>query len=933
MVPQFADSKGLKVPRWLADEIMSSLDLATLAEMTYKNTDDLLAALQGGISSNINSVIAGLRLTWVAALTCSLSAGAVTGVGGRYFSSGGTWGYAAEANAHFIVVNPLAASIVFAAGSPSGARYDTLQCRPVFNQYNLENRKFKDPGTGVITTIAVDTRYEFGFEYSIKTGTPGVASAPAADAGWIKLAEVNVPTSATAINDTNIKDVRQAATWVSDPGTLVVGTSPLHVNWGVNDESEEDADLIPLGTTVNDSNGTAMAASTKVRAALAQIAANAVGRAAQTADKLASDAPSTYPLGTSWFSCTAGIAAGWPADACTVFTVYLSTTRFFQYVEEKTTGGTWCRRATAVADTWGAFYKDWTELNDGSGSGLDSDLFDGLESALFLFGDNSTGSYNFTGAGNDLNSPPSGVKILRCDGSTVNNPTGGSCLVLSMSFDSSAGFQLAFRVTTDVTTYIRRKSASTWGSWRQVFDSATGGAGNHAFGTGALIANTTGTDNCAFGANALASNTTGVRNNAFGSAALDASTAGSDNNAFGQNALSANTIGNSNNAFGSYALFHNTTGNNNSAFGESSLQANTTGSSNSAFGAGALAATTTGTNNCAFGASALAANTVDNNSAFGANALDANTTGTYNSAFGYNSLTANTTGIGNTAFGYSALAANTIGTSNSAFGTSALINNTIGIENSAFGSTALYSNTTGNYNSAFGRDALVNNTFGSNNCAFGKNALYSNTVASGNNAFGFGALQANTTGAGNCAFGGDALFSNTTGKWNTAIGAGAGSTITTGINNTCLGYEAEPSSASVSNEFTLGNNSVATLRCAVTTITAISDIRDKTDISPLPIGLRFVNALNPVIHRWDKREWYPDGIRDGSKKSKEIVAGFIAQELQSIQKEYKANYLKLVYESNPDKLEATPGNLLPVMIKAIQELDAKVEALMKLTVR
>jgi outer membrane murein-binding lipoprotein Lpp len=35
----------------------------------------------------------------------------------------------------------------------------------------------------------------------------------------------------------------------------------------------------------------------------------------------------------------------------------------------------------------------------------------------------------------------------------------------------------------------------------------------------------------------------------------------------------------------------------------------------------------------------------------------------------------------------------------------------------------------------------------------------------------------------------------------------------------------------------------------------------------------------------------------------------------------------LVYESNPDRLEAKYGNLIPVLAKAVQELSAKVAEL------
>jgi len=51
--------------------------------------------------------------------------------------------------------------------------------------------------------------------------------------------------------------------------------------------------------------------------------------------------------------------------------------------------------------------------------------------------------------------------------------------------------------------------------------------------------------------------------------------------------------------------------------------------------------------------------------------------------------------------------------------------------------------------------------------------------------------------------------------------------------------------------------------------------------------------------------------------------GFIAQELQAVDDDF----LRLVYDANPDKLEASYGRLVPVLVKAVQELSAKVTAL------
>lgn len=186
-------------------------------------------------------------------------------------------------------------------------------------------------------------------------------------------------------------------------------------------------------------------------------------------------------------------------------------------------------------------------------------------------------------------------------------------------------------------------------------------------------------------------------------------------------------------------------------------------------------------------------------------------------------------------------------------------------------------------------------------------------------------MYSNNTGRENCAFGSGSMYANTGGRQNSAFGVQAMNTVTTGINNSCFGYNAQASSATVSNEITLGNASIATLRCQVTTITALSDFRDKTDINNVQIGLSFVEKLRPVTFKWDKREWYADGSRDGSKKDDTTQIGFIAQELKELQESENATYLKLVYESNPEKLEATPGNLLIPLIKAVQELSEKVK--------
>jgi len=289
-----------------------------------------------------------------------------------------------------------------------------------------------------------------------------------------------------------------------------------------------------------------------------------------------------------------------------------------------------------------------------------------------------------------------------------------------------------------------------------------------------------------------------------------------------------------------------------------------------------------------------------------------------NTAVGASALAANTTGANNTAVGNGALRSNTTGGDNAAMGAFALYANTTANNNTAMGNAALYFNTTGNDNTAMGNGALQNNTTGANNVAVGRAALQSSTTGANNVAIGRDALGANTTGFSNTAVGRGALSNVTTGLQNTAVGVNAGSNLTTGLNNTVIGNLATASANNVNNEITLGNSSIATLRCQVTTITSLSDARDKANVADLSAGLDFVNALRPVKFDWNMRDGGKVGIPD---------TGFIAQDLQAVQATTGVDIPGLVYAANPDKLEAGYGKLIPVLVKAAQELSAEVERL------
>ncbi len=195
----------------------------------------------------------------------------------------------------------------------------------------------------------------------------------------------------------------------------------------------------------------------------------------------------------------------------------------------------------------------------------------------------------------------------------------------------------------------------------------------------------------------------------------------------------------------------------------------------------------------------------------------------------------------------------------------------------------------------------------------------------------------------NAAVGTDSL-KQTTGNNNTSIGYQAGENLSSGTNNTLIGSNSAPSVNTISNEITLGDSSVSTLRCAVTTITSLSDERDKSDIKDLEYGLDFIDSLQPREFVWDNRaEIRKQPVFDENGEVKidedgEVVTkdvefysankgkkdfGFIAQEV----KELDDDTLRLVYSENEDKLEMSYGKLVPILVKAIQELKAEVDSL------
>ena len=261
----------------------------------------------------------------------------------------------------------------------------------------------------------------------------------------------------------------------------------------------------------------------------------------------------------------------------------------------------------------------------------------------------------------------------------------------------------------------------------------------------------------------------------------------------------------------------------------------------------------------------------------------------------------------------------TTASENVAIGYAALATNQTAIRNVAVGHEALNASTTGYNNTCVGYTAGKAITEGYQNTFIGDRCGKAITTADNNTAVGQNALKASVTDGNNVAVGMDCLTLVDGGAQTTAIGAFAGDTTTTGNYNIMIGFQARASSATASNQITLGNTTNDNLRCNDTSISSLSDQRDKTNIVDLPLGIDFLNTVRPVSFDWNRR--------DGSMAGKKDF-GFVAQELKiAADATDYSDHMRLVHDDNPDKLEADPMKMFPILIKAIQELSAEIEIL------
>ena len=139
------------------------------------------------------------------------------------------------------------------------------------------------------------------------------------------------------------------------------------------------------------------------------------------------------------------------------------------------------------------------------------------------------------------------------------------------------------------------------------------------------------------------------------------------------------------------------------------------------------------------------------------------------------------------------------------------------------------------------------------------------------------------------------------------------------------------------NTYNLGNtgNRWKEIWCQQSALNSSSDARLKTDIETCDLGLTFIQSLRPVSYRWivGQREWLPPDNPDDPEAKGTLVDrpgvrrhyGLIAQELRdALDGKDFAGYC---YDESADEYSLRYSELIAPLIKAVQELAARVEDL------
>jgi len=416
--------------------------------------------------------------------------------------------------------------------------------------------------------------------------------------------------------------------------------------------------------------------------------------------------------------------------------------------------------------------------------------------------------------------------------------------------------------------------------------------------------------------------------------------------AVGQETLKDNT-GTHNTGVGYRAMFNSSmSGASNVALGNYNLYSNTSGANNTALGYQSLFSNTTASNNTAVGYQSLYANLQSPNSAFGAYSLLNNTNGYSNNAFGISSLRNNTAGTRNSAFGESSLNSNTTGANNTAMGNNALQSNTTGLANVSLGYISGEDNTTGTNNVYIGSYAGKNITTSNQNTLVGGSA--GETTTGGSNTFiGYASGWKVSSGTNNTFLGGyngnqESLDLRTSSN-NIVLSDGAGNPrmhVDSGGNvgigkNADAAYKMSVFTGAMQSQLNLGRNTDGSMRTAV----GFYSQSQSSTVGSIKMSNSSVQYNTSSDHRLKENVSYTWDATTRLKQLKPArfnfiadadttVDGFLAHEAQTVVPEaVSGTHNEVDSDGNPKYQGIDQSKLVPLLVKTIQELEARITAL------
>ena len=343
-----------------------------------------------------------------------------------------------------------------------------------------------------------------------------------------------------------------------------------------------------------------------------------------------------------------------------------------------------------------------------------------------------------------------------------------------------------------------------------------------------------------------------------------------------------------------------------------------------------------------------------NNIGIGTDSLKSNTKGNENISIGHESLYNNISGENNMSIGHESLYNNISGENNISIGNESLYNNISGESNISIGNGSQWNNVSGENNISLGIASLYNNSSGYDNISIGAGCMENNISGHDNISIGTQSLNTNISGRFNIGMGTESLENND-GNYNIAVGAKSGmASITNNMNGSIfIGYNSLPDNTASNAQIVIGTNiqgqgqNTVSIGSNNNIIWAdfsssgswnhISDVNLKENIIESTMGLSFINDLTPVTYNWRKKEnlegIYKEKYKD-SKDNERIINdkthhGFVAQQIKEVieNNEDVPDGFNL-WTKTDDGIEGmSEGALIPILVKAIQELNQKIKIL------